>query len=284
MAVKIVTDSLGDIPSEVAEELGITVIALNVHFGTQTFSDGIDLTTEQFYGKLEHSKTFPTTTVPPLSVFVNTYDKLAEETDEIVVITFSHKLGAAYDTALEAKGLMKRRCRVEVIDSLWAVMAQGLIVMAGAKAAQAGANIDEVLALTRRNIPRADVRMVFDTLEYLKRGGRIGKAQAFLGSMLKVNPILGIRDGEVYPFVRERSRAKAIDYLYNFATSFPHIEGMAVEDATTPEEADELAERLGAKFPRERIYRSKVGPVVGAHVGPHVLAVAVLAGRTSDDS
>jgi DegV family protein with EDD domain len=279
MAVKIVTDSLGDIPSEVAEELGITVIALNVHFGTQTFRDGIDLTTEQFYGKLEHSKTFPTTTVPPLSVFVNTYDKLAEETDEIVVITFSHKLGAAYDTALEAKGLMKRKCRVEVIDSLWAVMAQGLIVMAAAKAAQAGANIDEVVALTRRNIPRADVRMVFDTLEYLKRGGRIGKAQAFLGSMLKVNPILGIRDGEVYPFVRERSRAKAIDYLYNFATSFSHIEGMAVEDATTPEEADELAERLGAKFPGERIYRSKVSPAVGAHVGPHVLAVAVLRGK-----
>jgi len=179
---------------------------------------------------------------------------------------------------------MKRKCRVEVVDSLWAVMAQGLIVMTAAKAAQAGANIDEVVAVTRRNIPGADVRMVFDTLEYLNRGGRIGKAQAFLGSMLKLNPILGIRDGEVYPFARERSRAKAIDYLYKFATSFSYIEGIAVEDATTPEEADELAERLSAKFSRERIYRSKIGPVVGAHVGPHVLAVAVLGGMTSDDS
>jgi len=276
MAVKIVTDSLADIPSEVARELGITVVPLNVHFGTQTFRDGIDLTSERFYERLVSSKIFPTTTVPPLSVFVSTYDKLAEETGEIVVITFSHKLGAGYNTALEAKELMKRRCRVEVVDSQWVVMAQGLIVMAAARAARAGANIDEVVNITRRNIPRADVRMVFDTLEYLSRGGRIGKAQAFLSSVLKVNPVLGIRDGEVYPFTREHSRTKAIDYLYNFATSFSRIEGIAVEDATTPDEADELAKRLGSKFPKKLIYRAKVSPVVGAHVGPHVLAVSVL--------
>jgi DegV family protein with EDD domain len=279
MAVKIITDSVSDIPSEVAEELGIMVIPLNVHFGSDAFRDGIDLTTEQFYNMLAHSQVLPTTTVPPLSVFVDTYDKLAEETDGIAVITFSRKLGASYDSALQAKELMKRKCRVEVIDSKWATMAQGFIVMAAAKAANAGANLDQVLDLVRHNIPRADVRMVFDTLEYLKRGGRIGKAQVFLGAVLNVNPVLGIKDGEVYPFTRERSRAKAIDYLYNFAMSYSNVEGMAVEDATTPDEADELAERLSSKFPKERIYRAKVSPVVGAHVGPHVLAVAVLGER-----
>jgi DegV family protein with EDD domain len=279
MAVKIVTDSLSDIPSEVAKELGITIVPLNVHFGAQTFRDGIDLTAERFYDKLVHSKIFPTTTVPPLNVFVNTYDKLAEETEEIVVITFSHKLGAGYAAAVEAKGLMKRKCRVEVVDSQWAAMAQGLIVIAAAKAARGGANIDKVIGLTRRNIPRADVRMVFDTLEYLSRGGRIGKARTFLSSVLRVNPVLGIRDGEVYPFAREHSRTKAIDYLYHFATGFSRIEGMAVEDATTPDEADELAKRLSSKFPRETIYRTKVSPVVGVHVGPRVLAVSVLGDR-----
>ena len=279
MAVKVVTDSLGDIPFEVAKELGITVIPINVLFGTESFRDGVDLTTEQFYHKLAHSKVFPTTIVQPLDVLVDTYDKLAEETDEIAVITNSHKLSAAHEAALQAKELMKRRCRVEVVDSLLAVMAQGFIVIAAAKAAQAGASLDEVMALTRRTIPRVDVRMVFDTLEYLKRGGRIGKAQVFLGSVLKVNPILGLRDGEVMPFARERSRAKAIDYLYNFAASFPHIEEMAVEDATTPDEADELVERLSSRFPKERIYRSKVSPVVGAHVGPRVLAVTVMRGE-----
>jgi DegV family protein with EDD domain len=279
MAVKIITDSLGDIPSEVAKELGITIVPLNVHFGSQTFRDGIDLTAERFYDKLVQSKVFPTTTVPPLSAFVNTFDKLAEEAKEIVVITFSHKLGASYAAALEAKGLMKRKCRVEVIDSGWVAMAQGLIVIAAAKAARGGANIDKVVSLTRRNIPRADVRMVFDTLEYLSRGGRIGKAHTFLSSVLRVNPVLGIKDGEVYPFAREHSRTKAIDYLYHFATSFSRIEGMAVEDATTPGEADELAKRLSAKFPKETIYRTKVSPVVGVHVGPHVLAVSVLGDR-----
>jgi DegV family protein with EDD domain len=276
MGVKIVTDSLGDIPSEVAEGLGITVIPINVRFGTESYRDGIDLTTEQFYERLAHSKIFPTTIVPPLSVFGEIYDKVAEETGEIVVITFSHKLGAGYEAAMQAKELMKRKCRVEVIDSGWVVMAQGLIVMAAAEAAKAGASLNEVVKVTRKNIARADVRMVFDTLEYLKMGGRIGRAQAFLGSMLKVKPILGIRDGEAFPFARERSRAKAIDYLYNFAISFSRVDGMAVEDATTPDEADELVKRLRSKFPKQRIYRSKVSPVVGAHVGPNVLAVAVL--------
>ncbi|MDH5695601.1 MAG: DegV family protein [Dehalococcoidia bacterium] len=276
MAVKVVTESLGDIPHEVAEELGITVIPITVLFGAQSFRDGVDLTTEQFYYKLMQGKTFPTTVVPPLSVFVEVYDKLAEETDEILTIAISHKLSASYDAALEAKKLMKKKCRVEVIDSLWAAMGHGLIVIAAARAAKAGASLDEVVALTQKNIPRADIRMAFDTLEYLSRGGRIGKAQAFLGSALKVNPILGLRDGEVAPFARERSRAKAIDYLYDFASGFSHIEAMAVEDATTPDEADKLVERLGSLFPKKRIYRSKVSPAIGVHVGPRVLGVAVL--------
>jgi DegV family protein with EDD domain len=121
--------------------------------------------------------------------------------------------------------------------------------------------------------------MAFDTLEYLKRGGRIGKAKALLGSMLKINPVLGIKDGEVFPFGQERSRAKAIDHLYSFAMSYSQIDELAVEDATTPDEAEALVERLGAKFPKERIYRSKFSPVIGTNVGPHVIGVAVLGDR-----
>ena len=279
MTVKIITDSLGDVPSAVAKELGITIIPIFVIFGTESLRDGIDLTTEQFYDKLTHSKTLPTTSVPPLGTFVDAFDKLAEETDEILAITVSHKLSATHETASHAVELMKRKCRVEVIDSLEVAMAEGLIVIAAARAARAGANLDEVLKLTRRNISRVEIRMAFDTLEYLKKGGRIGRAQALLGSILKLNPILGLKDGEVYPFARERSRAKAIDYLYNFALGFSNIEEMAVEDATTPDEADVLVERLSSKFPKERIYRSKLSPVLGAHVGPHVLSVAVLGDR-----
>jgi DegV family protein with EDD domain len=279
MTVKIITDSLGDIPAEQAEELGITVIPINVIFGNINYRDGVDLTTEQFYDKLAAGKIYPATIVPPLGRFADTYDKVAEETGEIAVITSSSKLTASYDTALLARERMKKKCRVEVIDSLSAIMAQGLIVMAAAKAAQEGARLGKILEGVDNNIPRAHTRMAFGTLEYLRRGGRIGKAKTFLGTVLKVSPILGIRDGEVYPFAREHSRARAIDYLYDFADGFTKIDGIGVEDATTPDEADELARRLQSRFPGETINRSRVSPVVGAHVGPRVLGVAVLGDR-----
>ena len=279
MAVKVVTDSLGDLPSKIVQELGITVVPLSVHFGTEVYRDGVDLTTEQFYQKLTQSKTLPTTAVPPLGAFVEAYDKLAEETDEVLVITISHRLSAVYEAALQAVERMKRQCRVEVVDSLLALMAEGLVVIEAAKAAKAGASLNKVIDITRRNIPRTELRIAFDTLEYLKKGGRIGKAQAFLGSLVNVNPILGLKDGETFPFGRERSRAKAIDSLYNFVIGYSHIDGIAVEDATTPDEAEALVEQISSKFPRECIYQSKVGPVIGTHVGPRVLGVAVLGER-----
>lgn len=279
MTVKIVTDSLGDIPAEVAKELGITIIPLNVLFGEEVYRDGVDLTTEQFYQKLAKSQVAPTTQIDSLDVFVQTYERLAEETKEILVIANSQKMSASYEAMVEAADKMQRPCRVEVIDSQWAIMAQGLIVIATARAAKKGASLDELMALTEKNIPRADVRVAFDTLNYLEEGGRIGKARAFLGSKLKITPILGIREGEVFPFSREHSRARAIDHLYYFATSFSHIEEMAVEHATTHKEADALAKRLESKFPKINIYRTTVSPVIGAHVGPGVLGLAVLGDR-----
>ncbi|MBA7662985.1 Protein DegV [subsurface metagenome] len=279
MSVKVVTDSVADLPSEVTRELGITVIPLNVRFGTEVYRDGIDLTAEQFYDRLAHSETTPVTSVPSPGTFAEAYDKLAEEADEILAIIVSSKLSATCEVALQSIGLMKRKCRVEVVDSQWAVMAEGFMVMAAARAAQAGASLDEVVDVTRRNITRVDFRAAFDTLEYLKRGGRIGKAQAFLGSMLKVNPIITIKDGLVEPAGRTRSRAKAIEHLYNFAMSFSHIEGIAIEDAACPDDAELLVERLSSRFPKEHIYRSRTTPVIGTHTGPGLLLVAILGDR-----
>jgi DegV family protein with EDD domain len=279
MTVKIVTDSVSDISPAIADELGITVVPLNVVFGPEIYRDGIDLTTDEFYEKLRHSQTLPTTSTPPLQTFIEIYDRLAEETDEILVITIARKLSATGESALKAIESMDRKCRVEVLDSQMAIMAEGLLVITSAKAARDGASLDEILEAAERDIPRIQTRMAFDTLEYLKRGGRIGKAKALMGSMLKINPILGIRDGEVFPFGQERSRTKAIDRLYEFAMSYSKIDEMAVEDATTPDEADALVERLVEKYPKERIYRSKFSPVIGTNVGPSVIGVAVLGDR-----
>ncbi len=276
MTVKIVTDSVADLPTEVVKELGITVIPLNVSFGTETYRDGIDMTTEQFYERLRHSKTIPVTSVPSPATFAEAYDKLTEETDEILAIIVSSKLSGTYEVAVQSIELMKRKCRVEVVDSQQAVMAQGLIVITAARAAQAGASFDEVTNIIHRNTKRVEFHAIFDTLEYLRRGGRIGAAQAFIGSVLKINPIVTLKDGVVHPAGRERSRAKALNHLYNFAMSYSHIEEMAIEDAATPDEAEMLAERLNSKFPKERIYRSKTSPVIGTHTGPGIIVVSVL--------
>jgi len=277
--VKIITDCLGDVPLDVAQDLGITVIPLSVHFGTEVYVDGIDLTTEQFYEKLVISKALPTTSVPPMGTFLEVYERLAEETNEILVITVSRKLSAVYEAALQAISHVTKQVRIEVIDSLTILMAQGLIVIESAKAAKNGAGIDELMELTRKNMQRSEARMAFDTLEYLKKGGRIGKAQAFLGALVKFHPVLGIRDGEIFPISRERSRSRAIDYLRNFVKKYKQIDALAVEEATSPDEAEALAESLADVYPKERIYRSKVCSVLGTHTGPHVIGVAVLGDR-----
>jgi DegV family protein with EDD domain len=280
MAVKVVTDSTSDLTPKIASELGITVVPLNVHFsteiGTETYRDGVDLKAEDFYRRLEQNKTLPTTSAPAPGAFAEVYDKLAKETDEILAITISSKLSATYKAALDGKEVMKSKCRLEIIDSLSAMVGLGLIVISAAKAAKAGASLDEVIDIVRSSMGRVDFRLAFDTLEYLRKGGRIGTAQAFLGSALKVNPILTIRDGLTEGVTRVRCRAKAIDYLGDFVMNFSDIEEIAIEDATTPDEVKILAERLGSRFPSERIYWMKVGPVIGTHVGPHVLGVGVL--------
>jgi DegV family protein with EDD domain len=276
MPVRIVTDSVADIPAAVIAELGISVIPVLVRFGEETFRDGIDMTTDQFYERLVSSKVAPTTSVPSMDMFARTYARLAEETDEILVIMISSKLSGLYNAALQSAGLLESDCRIEVVDSGNAVMAQGFVVIRAAQAARDGANLDEILKIVHTNLPRVEIRAAFDTLEYLKRGGRIGKAQALLGSILKVNPIVMIKDGVVEPAGRARSRAIAIDHLYDFAAGYAHIEELAVEDAACPDDGNLLAKRLGKIFPEERIYRSRTTPVIGAHTGPGLLLVAVL--------
>ncbi len=276
MTVKIVTDSLSDITSDIAEGLGITVVPLTVTFGKESFLDRVTMTTDEFYYKLTHDANWPKTTQPPPGDFVDIYNKLARETDEILVITLSSKLSGTYESALNAKGMVEKECRIEVIDSLTVAMALGLIVISAAKAIQAGANLDKVADLVRRARSRSHLIAFFDTLKYLAKGGRIGKAQGLMGAMLSIKPILTVKDGEMSPLTRVRSRAAGMDHLYNSVASFSHIEELAVEHATTPDDADRLVERLSSLFPKERIYRSTISPVVGTYAGPGAMAVSIL--------
>jgi DegV family protein with EDD domain len=276
MAVKIVTDSLSDITPEMARELGVSVVPVYVRFGETVYRDRIEITTDDFYYKLTHDTTWPTTTQPTPNDFLSVYNKLAEETDQILVVNLSRKLSGTYESALHAKSLVKKKVRIEVIDSETVIMGLGLIVISVVKAANAGASLDDLVSLVKSAVPRSHAVMFFDTLKYLAKGGRIGKAQGLLGSLLSVKPVLTMKDGEVSPLTRVRSRTAGMDYLYNLVAGFPKIEGLAVEHATTPDDANELIERLNAIYPKEKIWRSTVSPVIGTYTGPNVLSVSIL--------
>jgi len=277
--VRVVTDSCSDITSKMAEQFGLTVIPLNVHFGDKVYRDNIDLNIEGFYQKLTRSKILPTTSIPSLAVFTDTLNNLAKETRDILVITLSRKFSAVYDIASKSKEALKSKCNIEVIDSQVGIGGQLILAVSAALMARAEATLEEIANWVTSAIPKTHVLMTFDTLEYLRRGGRIGKAQAFLGTLLKVNPILGIKEGEAFPITRVRSRALAVDFLVNFVENFKKIDALVIEDAITTNELGKLAQRLEGLAPDGHFYRSKVSPVVGTHVGPHVLSVSVLEGE-----
>jgi DegV family protein with EDD domain len=165
-------------------------------------------------------------------------------------------------------------CPVEVIDSKTTSMALGLIVMAAVKIANTGASVKQVAEEIRQVVTDVKLLVTFDTLKYLAKGGRIGKAKSMLGSVLNVKPLLAIKDGEFVPVAQVRSRSKGIDKLFDFAIGTPNVEDMAVIYSTTSDEAESLASRIGTEIKLEQVRIARLGPVLGVHGGPGVLAVA----------
>jgi DegV family protein with EDD domain len=277
MAIRIVTDSTSDIDAELAGRLGIKIVPLTVLFGKESFRDRIDISTDEFYRRLSQENIFPTTTQPSPAAFAEVYRPILAAGDDILVIVISGKLSGTYQSAVNAVSMVGGTGHIHVIDSRNTAMGLGLLAIAAAeKAGEKGATLDTTAKYMTERASACHIIMLFDTLKYLARGGRIGKARGFLGSLLSVKPILTMKDGEVTPLTRLRSMAAGVDYLYNFATGHNRIEHMAVEYATTPFEADALIDRLAAVYPRERIFRATISPVLGAYMGPNVLSVAVL--------
>ncbi|MDM7999765.1 MAG: DegV family protein [Dehalococcoidia bacterium] len=274
--VRIVTDSSSDIPAEIARELKICVVPMYVRFGTEVYRDGVDLETEEFYQKLVTSRTVPTTSAPKMKDFAEAYERLSEETDEIVSIHLSSTFSSAYEIALRASGRVKKDCRIEVIDSKTAAMGLGLLVIAAAKQAQKGQKMQQIVKMVKEAAPRARVYVCFETLEYLRRGGRIGKAESLLGSPIKVHPIVGLEGGEIKPVGRERSRNRALDRLCSLAADAPNVSSVAIEQGAAAGEADRLHSRLAALLPGKDIYSSAVGSAVAVHTGPRVVGVCLL--------
>ena len=274
VAVKVVTDSTADLPQPLAQELGVTVVPLNVHFGTQVFHDGVDLGPDDFFERLASASQVPTTSQPSIGDFVETYQRLASDADGIASVHISSKLSGTINSALQACQASTFSCPVEIVDTLQVSMATGLPVVIAARVAQEGGSLQQVVDVARRSAQVTQLFVMVDTLEYLEKGGRIGKAQAFLGTLLRVKPILTCRDGEVHPLERARTHRKALERLYAIAQERQPFAMAAVCHSTTPDEAEELAERLRPLCDGDVIV-SRFGPVLSTHVGPGALGIAI---------
>ena len=275
MTVKIVTDSTADIPPQLAKELGITVVPVYVRFGDKVYRDRVDINEDEFYQRLLHDPIHPSTTQPSPQDFVDVYNNLAQEADGIISVHVSSKLSGTYNSALRGKELVEKECPIEVIDSQVVTMGLGQLAIIANTIAESGKGLQQVVEGVKQMIPSIHVLGLLDTLKYLALGGRIGKVQALLGSVLNVKPMLTIKDGELVPAGRVRSRTRGIDRLFDFVKNAVNIQDVAVVYNTTPDEAPALVGRIGSIFPKERIRLARLGPALGVHAGPGILFVAL---------
>ena len=275
MTIKIVTDSCADIPPPLAKELGITVVPVYLRFGEEVFRDVVDISQDEFYERLIHGGIHPSTSAPSPQDFINVYQELAKSADGILSIHVTSKLSGTYNAALLGKKAVGNICPIEIIDSEVVTMGLGQLVIAANKMAKAGMSLQQIAQEVRRMMPTIRVFGLLDTLKYLAMGGRIGKVQALLGSVLNIKPMLTIKDGALAPSGRVRNRAKGIDILFDYVKNTPEIQDLAVVYNTTLEEAKTFVARLGAIYDEAKIKLARLGPALGVHTGPGILFIAL---------
>jgi DegV family protein with EDD domain len=279
MGIEIVTASSSDISQELAKELGITVLPHEIAFGDKTYADGVDILPDEFYERLKQSPKIPTTSAVTTGPFAQAYNRLAEKTNEILCIVLSSGLSVTYDSAVKAKeAVEKKNVRVEVIETLGVAGGVGLIVLEALKSVKAGETMDKIVEMVKLNVPRCHVRICVDTLKYLQKGGRIGRVQALMGSILNVKPILESR-GQFHPIGRVRSHAKVLDHLYEYIGSFKKINALALQYTDNKPSVKALAERVSKFFPLDQIHVWPLTPVCGTHAGPGSIVASVIGDR-----
>lgn len=284
MTVKIVTDSSCDLPDDLVAELGIDVVPLTIRFGNEELVDRRDLTPSQFWARCNTSAELPSTAAPAPGAFEEVFRKAAAEgAGGVVCVNLSSKLSATGESAAAAARAVADVVAVRVVDSLSVTLGLGMVAVESARRAAAGASLEDIVALAEGMSRRTKVFGSLDTLEYLKRGGRIGAAQALLGSMLSIKPCIEVVDGKVEPGPKQRTRSRALQWLADqvgtrasaqgAAGAQAGIENLAILHGDAPD-VDTLLDLLAKHYPRERIVVGQLGAVVGAHTGPRTIGVA----------
>lgn len=277
--VWIVTDSAQDFPHEVLESRGISVVPLTVHFGDESYRDGYELRGHDFYEKLRTSPHHPRTSQPPPAAFQAVFEKLTSDGSSVIAITLSAALSGTYQSACIARDALQDR-RIDVVDSRQASGGYGVMSIVAAEMAEAGASHTEVLQEVQRMVDQAAVYFSVDTLDYLAKNGRIGRAQHFLGTVLNMKPILTLdREGYVAAVERVRGKGKVIPRLIELLSgriSSRTPVYACVMNADAPTEGEKLKEAVCSSFDVRRLYEVEIGSVIGTHVGPGTLALCLI--------
>ncbi len=281
MAIKVVTDSTSDLPADVAESLGIEVVPLNVHFGSDVYKDRVNLMPDAFYDKLINGDVLPTTSQPSVGEFIDVYERLGSDADGIVSVHVSEKLSGTMNSARLASQQANADCPIEVVDTFQVSMGVGICAMEAAEVANSGGDMNQVILAARNAVTRSQCFFMLETLEFLQKGGRIGKAQALIGNLLKIRPMLMLQEGEVHPLGRERTRRKGIAKLVDTVEELAPISGLAVMYSTGPDEAQTLAQNV-SKFMIEgrEPMMLQIGPVIGTYAGPDTLGIALISAKS----
>ncbi|MDQ2754265.1 MAG: DegV family protein, partial [Actinomycetota bacterium] len=261
--IRVVTDSACDLPDELLAELGIGLVPLRIRFGEAELVDRSELSTQDFWARCTTSSQLPETSAPSPGAFQKMFERMAAEgATGVVCVNLSSKLSATIEAARQAARNIEGQLPVRVVDSLSVTMGQGLVVMEAAQKAAAGGNLDEVEAAADSAVGRVKVYGAIDTLENLKKGGRIGNAQALLGSLLAIKPVIEVRDGVVEQESKQRTRGRSLQYLADKVKTAGPIARLAVFGADAPD-MGQFLDLLDGVQPTERLLLGDVGPVIG---------------------
>jgi DegV family protein with EDD domain len=274
--IRVVVDSCADMPPALVKQHGITVVPLAVQFGRESLRDGVEISYDEFYRRLAETQatSMPKTSQPALGEFEQTYRELLRDAEGVVSIHISGKLSGTVRAAQQAADMVDP-ARIRVMDSGQAVMTQGFMALAAVEAARAGKGLDEIVQQIADIAKRAFIYVGLDTLRYIQQGGRIGRMQAFLGTLLSVKPIFEVSGGEVHPLEQVRSAKRVAARLAEMAQAQAPLEHLAVLYTTWEDSARQLADQIAAAgtFPRDQIVIAQMGAVIGTHIGPGGLGV-----------
>ena len=275
MTVRIVTDSSADLPQNLIDQHQITVLPCYVVVDDQTYKDGIEIQADAFYARLQAEGRTPTTSQPTVADFQALYRDLVSQGHQVISIHVSAKLSGTLNSAEQAKASLVDSSQVEIIDSRLASIPLGLAVLDAVSILETGAEFHQAADKIRQGLDRHHGLFALDTLEYLHKGGRIGKARAFMGSVLSVKPILRIQDGEAHPVERPRNRDRAIRRLVELAQDLAPVQRLAVIYSTDPERMATLKQDLTGLLPADQIIEARFGSTLGTYIGPDALGVAI---------